>query len=199
MTVPSPDDDQSTGPNPYPVDSTTRACCGGIGAHTDQCPEQPTNQPRSSAPELVDLDPPAPLPAALARWQELAKRDLIVDHDDDATKVMPVPRPAWADPDEDHIDNSQGGSYYRSSWVNVASLSSGGKNLNGVLYPANCSVSAKLHGNNSAPLIGLVIRRVINGKWHEHNMSLPLQAAVDLAHVLLTAVDMVGGVPEVDH
>lgn len=26
--------------NPHPVDSTTRACCKGIGAHTPQCAEQ---------------------------------------------------------------------------------------------------------------------------------------------------------------
>jgi hypothetical protein len=29
----------TTVPNPYPVDSTTRACCGAIGAHA---PDEPT-------------------------------------------------------------------------------------------------------------------------------------------------------------
>ena len=39
-------------PTNHPVDSTTRTCCGGIGAHTRDC--GPTALSKLSALELVD-------------------------------------------------------------------------------------------------------------------------------------------------
>ncbi|MGE0219660.1 hypothetical protein [Mycolicibacterium sp.] len=56
----------------------------------------------------VELDPPAPPDPAIARWQELAERDIIINHGGDAETVMPFPRPAWADPDCDMIGNTRG-------------------------------------------------------------------------------------------
>lgn len=138
----------------------------------------------------VELDPPNP---AIARWQELADRDITVVHDDDAEKVIGFPRPAWADPDEDDIGTSAPASFYRSSYVSVASMTSGGENVGGELYPAHVKVSARIHGDADL-LIGILVNRFISGEWREFGTSLPPAAAVELAEVLLAAVDLVGGV-----
>ncbi|WP_261898265.1 hypothetical protein [Mycobacterium marinum] len=147
-------------------------------------------------PQVVDLDLPAQIPAAMARWQQLAEQDTAIHHDYDAEKVIGFPRPRWADPDLDEITNSRGGSYYRSAWVDIPSMSAVGINRDGVLQPAICSVSAKHHGNYAAPLISVKLCLAIEGRWRELGMALPIDAAAELARVLDAAVDLVGGVPE---
>lgn len=171
----------------HPVNSDYLRCCNAVGQHAPDC-----------NPQVVDMDPPASMPAALARWQQLAERDTAIRHDYDAEKVIGFPRPLWADPDLDEITNSRGGSYYRSAWVDIPSMAAVGINRDGVLQPAICSVSAKHHGNYTVPLIGLSVRRAIDGEWREFGMALPLDAAAELAQVLLAAVDLVGGAPEVN-
>lgn len=149
--------------------------------------------------EPVNLDPPDP---ALARWQELADLTIVITHDGDAEKVMPFPRPAWADPDEDSIGNTMGGSFYRSTPVDVATPTAGGyKADNGALVPAHFTVSTRIHGNGMA-LVGLRISRYVvsnneakdgESRWIEWSASMPPATALELADVLRAAVDLLGG------
>ncbi|TXI63307.1 hypothetical protein [Mycolicibacterium mageritense] len=136
----------------------------------------------------VDLDPPDP---AIARWEEFAARDIDIEHDGDAEKVIPFPRPAWADPSRDDVCATSQESSYRSPKVLVASLTAGGCDDGGWLEPASAGVSARVHGNGNR-LVGLTIRRYVNEEWREFGMSMPPSAAVELADVLRAAVDLFG-------
>lgn len=40
-----------TATNPYPVDSATRTCCGGIGTHTRECHTEPA-PPAGAEPDM---------------------------------------------------------------------------------------------------------------------------------------------------
>lgn len=63
MTIPShpetppPNDDADAGWGDYPVDSSTRACCQGIGAHTPDCESADT------VTTATTVCPEVPLPA----------------------------------------------------------------------------------------------------------------------------------------
>lgn len=144
--------------------------------------------------EPVDLDPPAPLPAEILRWVELAGRDIDIDHAGDASKVIPFPRPAWADPDNDFVGTTVQGSYYRSAAAEVPSLSAGGEEDGETLSPAFVKVSVRVHGTGNQ-LVGLSLFKFSEkqDQWVQAGMSLPPAAAADLAHVLLAAVDLIGG------
>lgn len=137
----------------------------------------------------VELDPPDP---ALARWQELADRDIDIYHDGDAEKVIPFPRPAWADPDRDDIAGTWQGSCYRSAVVEIASMSAGGHNDDESLRPAHFTVTARIHGNGYV-VIGVLTRRFIDDEWREWGGSIHPAGALELADALRAAVDMVGG------
>lgn len=41
--------------NPYPVDSATRSCCGGIGTHSRTCPSEP-ELPLGAQPDIWEDD-----------------------------------------------------------------------------------------------------------------------------------------------
>lgn len=144
--------------------------------------------------EPVNLDPPDP---ALARWLELADRDILIYHGGDAEKVIPFPRPAWADPGEDSISST----CYRSTPVDVATPTAGGEKFNnGVIRPAHFTVSTRIHGDGQI-LVSLRINRYVSGsdtksgeaQWIDWSASMPPESALELADVLRAAVDLLGG------
>ncbi|MEX7474635.1 hypothetical protein AB4Z39_33665 [Mycobacterium adipatum] len=70
----------------------------------------------------VELDTPStlpPPPAALVAWQELADRDIEVMHDGDVSKMMPFPRPAWAEESYDLVGPSLLSTAYRSTVAHI--------------------------------------------------------------------------------
>ncbi|WP_285034581.1 hypothetical protein [Mycolicibacterium sp. lyk4-40-TYG-92] len=144
------------------------------------------------APEIstepVELDPPDP---ALTRWQQLAARDIEVEHDGDAEKIVPFPRPAWADPDYDRIAGTTTGCWYQSTPVRVASHTGGGTCDDGIFEPAHFKISARVHGNGNR-LIGFTMIRRQGGQWEEAGMSMTPADAQELADVLRAAVDIFG-------
>lgn len=171
----------------HPVDSETRTCCGGIGAHTFDCdnPEAPPLEP-------VNLDPDPEPPAEIVRWQELVHREHIIDHGGNAELVMPMPRPAWADPDCDIIGANRGQSYYNSASVVIPVAYSSGGSQGSLFEPANMRVRAKLCGDGNH-IIGLSRRSVIKGEWRwTEGVGLTPDEATALAHVLLAAADLIG-------
>lgn len=171
--------DTATTPyTPYPVDSTTRPCCGGIGRHTPSC-------------SPVQLDPPDP---AITRWQELADRGVIIDHSGDAEKVIPFPRPAWADPDEDIIGNRLSSSYYTSEWARIPISYRDGEVTGDFFEPATMRVRAKMCGDGEK-IIGISARQFAKGEWHWwHGVGMKPAEATELANALLAAVDLIGGI-----
>ena len=105
--------------------------------------------------DVIDLDGPDP---ALTAWQALVN-DATIEHGGDAEKVIPFPRPAWADPAGDRVAGSIEGSYYRSDMVHVFALKNPGKNDDDAdtLTPARARVSATLYGDGD-PMVSVSLR-----------------------------------------
>lgn len=72
--MPTTTDQAATDRSAHPVDSTTRACCDGIGRHTPDCPEPQRStdtetRPVPAPPGAVHLLPwEAPTTTGLAEW-----------------------------------------------------------------------------------------------------------------------------------
>lgn len=144
--------------------------------------------------EPVELDPPNP---ATARWEELADRDVFIHHGGDAEKVMPFPRPAWSDPDEDIIGRHLARCYYASAWVDIPLKYRSGEVQGGFIEPATIRIRAKWCGDGDQ-LVGLSMRQTVSGKWQcWPGTGLTAAEATALAEALLAAVDLIGG-PESD-
>lgn len=143
--------------------------------------------------EPVELDPPAP---EIARWQELADRGIDktqIYHAGDASAVMPIPRPPWADEDSDLVGRSLLISAYKSRSVSIPIHKSAGKNKDGFWYSACVHVSAKLFAYDSEPVIPITLSSVgAAGTWETKTENLTLEAARELADVLRAAVDLIG-------
>ncbi|MGE2835464.1 hypothetical protein [Mycobacterium sp. SMC-4] len=142
----------------------------------------------SADQQPVNLDPPNP---AIARWQELAERDTDIYHGGDAEKMMPFPRPAWADPDWDDVATTWQAACYRGAPVYVASFSGSGEDDGEIVRPACVRVIPRIHGCGSK-LVGINIRRFVGGKWHEWGTSIQPEGALELADVLRAAVEVMG-------
>ena len=140
----------------------------------------------------VELDPPDP---ALVRWRELTHRYHGIDHFGDVEKVIKLPRPAWAPPNNDFIGTSPANSYYRSNWVHVASRRSRGRDLDGeTLVPASVCVRTKIDGDG-IPTIGVATRKYADNDPLPDiaEISLYPSEAADLINALRAAVDLIGG------
>lgn len=164
-----------------------------------------TSTTRSSASEdLVDLDAAAPVELdhpdpALTRWQELADRDPIVQHDGDAEKILGHihPRPAWADPDCDYTGRSHLSTSYGSEPVRVVASHDFGVDHGDKWEPACAWVSAKFYGN-SHESVQVTFSQVVDGKgdsskWQNVSMSFQPHEVRELIEVLRSAVDLFGG------
>jgi hypothetical protein len=139
--------------------------------------------------EPVELDP---LDPAIVRWRELADRDIDVYHGGDAEKVIPFPRPAWADADQDFIGRSLTGCYYNSEWVNVVTSHALGNVDSEVSERASVKVRAKQCGDGEA-YVGITVRRCVDGKWVEIGTNMLAAEVTDLIAVLQASVDLIGG------
>ena len=137
----------------------------------------------------VDLDPPDP---TIARWQTLANVDLVINHDDDAELVIPFPRPAWAQPDEDYVGKSICSTWYNSDTVSIPTSHMGGESRGGAVLPSGLRVRGRLCGDGWHG-VGMTLFRFIDDEWTDLGCTMTVDEARKLAEVLLAAVDMVGG------
>lgn len=140
--------------------------------------------------EPVNLDPPNP---AITRWHELADWDGIIYHDGDAEAMLPFPRPAWADADEDEFGQSYISTCYSSRPVRVAVKQAPGNRIDDDRWaPAAALVSAELYGTGITK-VSLTLTNISEGKWHAIALGLSPAEALELADVLRAAVDLFGG------
>lgn len=140
--------------------------------------------------EPVELDPPDP---AIARWEELSDWDGIIYHNGDAQAMLPFPRPAWADVDEDDFGQSYISTCYSSRPARVAVKQAPGNYINADQWaPAAALVSAELYGTGIAK-VALTLTNIKEGKWFSIALGLSAAEALELADVLKAAVDLIGG------
>ncbi|KRD07794.1 hypothetical protein ASE48_10175 [Mycobacterium sp. Root265] len=136
----------------------------------------------------VELDPPDPV---IARWQGLADIDLLINHDDDAEKVIPLPRPAWADPLCDVVGHSVCSSSYNTDYAAIPLTYMGGESHEDSVLPSRLSVRGRLIGCGWLG-VGMTVTRYDDGEWREAGCTMTLSEARDLIEVLSTAVEMIG-------
>ncbi|OBJ97574.1 hypothetical protein [Mycolicibacterium conceptionense] len=140
--------------------------------------------------EPVELDPSDP---AIARWEELADWDGIIYHDGDAEAMLPFPRPAWADVDEDDFGQSYISTCYSSRPARVAIKQAPGNRISANQWaPAAALVSAELYGTGITK-VALTLTNIREGKWFSIALGLSPAEALELADVLKAAVDLLGG------
>ena len=136
----------------------------------------------------VELDQPSP---AVAHWAAISSAEVVVDHDGDASKVIPFPRPAWSEPWEDEIGRALSSTYYNSESTDVVASMHRGENptkADGSAWwnPASVRVRARLAGDGQA-YVGIRLRRVIDSEWAESGMSLTPDEALELSDVIRAA------------
>lgn len=159
---------------------------------TLQPPADPYQGPDDPFIAVHELDSPF-LPAPVLRWQELVCRDTTVVHDHDAEKIIPFPRPPWADPNCDIVGASVARCYYASEFADVPLTYIDGVVSGAQFHAASVMVRAKLSGAGLR-LIGLSTDGTVDGKWKCSPIAALTPAeAYELAHVLLAAVDLIGG------
>lgn len=145
--------------------------------------------------EPIDLDPPSP---ALARWEAL-NHDAEIYHDGDASKVIPVPRPVWSDPDQDVVGDRANTTSYRSSVARVISSAERGVDLDDSLDQARVCVQVKMSAAVDCIryAVQLTLSRA-NGPdrdkpWTNSTMTLTISEVEELIDVLSAAVELTGG------
>lgn len=129
-------------------------------------------------------------PAGLTNWQylvEAGKCQTLVQHDGDLEKVMPFPRPLWADPDRDQIGTSLPGSCYRSAIASVPATHARGW-LDDDWVTARVDVATKQYGNGFA-MVGLTLAKPATA-GADVGLSLTPDEATQLADVLRAAADL---------
>jgi hypothetical protein len=136
--------------------------------------------------DVIDLDGPDP---ALTAWQELSACPDYIDHQGDASKMIPFPRPAWSDPDEDNIGDTLGACFYRSKRAKVTTSYNWGHSDGSVFYPAYASVSVRHFGTLATPLVTLTLvdQRKTGVGPGARGLDLHPSTARELAAVLLAA------------
>jgi hypothetical protein len=154
-----------------------------------------TAKKKAADTEVVDLDPIELYPPdpALTRWMEIAFRDDEIIHDGDASKVLPFPRPAWADPDEDLVSGCPLLSLYRAIPVRVPVSRHRGDDRNGIMTTPAAYVQPVINGDKRAS-IRLSLSLYENGKWdNDKYLAFRIAEARDLIGALQAAVDLIGG------
>lgn len=140
----------------------------------------------------VELDTPStlpPPPAALVAWQELADRDIEVMHDGDVSKMMPFPRPAWAEESYDLVGPSLLSTAYPVDGRSHSAQPDKGLAQDGFWEPAYVGVRAVLWGNG--------VHKIGIKKWApgyavaDVMIDLTPDEAVDLAHAIVAAVGLI--------
>ncbi|MET4432393.1 hypothetical protein [Mycolicibacterium sp. 624] len=144
--------------------------------------------------EPVDLDPRAPELDAWDRLCEKANGDGTLYHGGDASSIMTIPRPIWADPDEDKVGRSMLVTSYKSTAAYVTFSHQTGKSDAENWYSAGMYVSAKMF-DDGEPLIGLSYSDadITSGEWKKPTTAnLTPAEALELADVLRAAVALFG-------
>ncbi len=136
----------------------------------------------------VELDGPDP---AIARWQALADIDHVVEHEGDASKVAPFPRPAWADPKRDMVGTSFCRTRYRSALVEVVTGFAHGLEDGTCLEPATARIQA-VHFADGTQVVHFSVRSWKDDDWRVGGVNLSRVEATGIAEALLAAVDLIG-------
>ncbi|WP_287001510.1 MULTISPECIES: hypothetical protein [Gordonia] len=129
-------------------------------------------------------------PAGLTNWQHLVsagKSQTLIQHGGDLARMMPFPRPVWADPDRDQIGTSLPGSCYRSAIASVPATHARGW-LDDDWVTARVDVAAKQYGNGFA-MVGLTIAKPATA-GADVGLSLTPDEARQLSDVLRAAADL---------
>ncbi|WP_422745173.1 hypothetical protein ACN27E_23565 [Mycobacterium sp. WMMD1722] len=145
--------------------------------------------------EPVDLDPRPPHLEAWDRLCEKAGGNGTIYHGGDASVVMSIPRPIWADPDEDLVGRSMLVTSYKSSSAYVTFSHQTGKSDGEKWYSAGMYISAKMF-DDGEPLIGISYSDadMITGEWNKPvTANMTPAEALELAEVLRAAVALFGG------
>lgn len=167
--------------------TTTRTKCNA---------DKVTEAPAPAELDVQELDPPDP---AIARWQELADRDVDIYHDGDASKVIAEPRPAWSDPAEDLIGSAVSSFAYASSPVRIVNKLGYGVGDEESLKPARVYIRAVFAPQNAlrqGVQIGLsrATGKTKDKPWINSEMILTTDEVSDLVDALTAALDLFGGV-----
>ncbi len=144
--------------------------------------------------EPVDLDPRAPELDAWERLCEKANGDGTLYHGGDASTIMTIPRPIWADPDKDAVGRSMLVTCYKSTAAYVTFSHQTGKADGDYWYSAGMYVSAKCF-DDGEPLIGISYSDadMTSGEWNKPTTAnLTPAEALELADVLRAAVALFG-------
>lgn len=142
---------------------------------------------------IVNLDPEPELPPAVARWNELVGRAIVINHDGDASKIIPFPRPPWSDDHLDVIGRNLSQSFYNSDYARIPLAYSSGLVMDEYSTPASMNIRGRM-GGDGIPFIGLSKHSVVDGNWQRsEGVALTPAEATELAHALLAAVDLIGG------
>lgn len=140
--------------------------------------------------EPVELDPPDP---DLTRWQELLDRNTGIYHDGDIEKIMPFPRPAWSDPDEDLFATSLPCCLYRAEPVKVNATRHSGHRGVDEWIPAGVYVQPAI-GGTDVPVVRISFSEKTDKGWNNlPYMALTITEATDLIDVLRAALNLLGG------
>lgn len=128
-------------------------------------------------------------PESLTNWQHLVDRGdkaVLIEHVGNAQKVLPFPRPTWADPDRDQI--SEGGAWtcYRSAIASVPATTMMGRSTDDgdSLLTQRVNVSASQY--RLMPAVSLSICKMETSA----SLTLTLDETRQLAEVLVAAADM---------
>lgn len=141
--------------------------------------------------EPVNLDPPDP---ALARWEELLDRSPVVFHDGDIEKIMPFPRPAWSDPDEDLFASSLPCCLYRAVPVKVPATRHSGDGKHPTVWESAGVYVQPAIGGTDVPVVRISFSDKTDKGWNNSPyMALTVTEATYLIDALRAAVDLFGG------
>jgi len=126
----------------------------------------------------------------LTTWQALVKEGTSrrIVHGYDASKVIPIPRPSWSDPDRDILSSALTSCCYRSPIAAVAVTHARGWEYDDqeTVVHAAIDVSAKLFGNGVA-MVGMTINKA---KAPETGVSATPDEARRIARAMLAAADL---------
>lgn len=133
-------------------------------------------------------------PAELTEWTHLSKSgdsQTLIKHGGDLEKMMPLPRPTWADRERDQIGTSLTGSCYRSTIASVPVTHAVGWSFldDQEWVTARVNVSAKLFGNGVA-MVGLTLAKPATEAGGHVGVSLTVDEARQLADVLTAAAKL---------
>lgn len=139
----------------------------------------------------VELDDPDPV---LSRWQELVDQERSVYHGGDIEKIMPFPRPAWSDPDQDLFATSLPCCLYRAEPVKVPATRHNGNADDDEIWTSAGMYVQPAIGGTDVPVVRVSFSEYTGRGWNNKPyMALTVTEAKYLIEVLSAAVNVLGG------